>query len=86
MWGGADEGKMKRRIFICWGFWPQRGIVSAGAGREGRESTGEGIWVVTSILLFTLSGFMMGHLNYNLIGMICRRVVTLLSVLVFPSD
>lgn len=50
---------------------------------KGRESTGEEIWVVTGILLFTVSGFMVGHLNYNFIGMICRRVVTLLSVLVF---
>lgn len=77
---------MKRRIFICWGFWPQRGVLSAGAGREGRESTGEEIWVVTGILLFILSGLMVGHLNYNFNGMICRRVVTLLLVLFFPSD
>lgn len=54
--------------------------------REGRESTEEEIWVVTGTLLFTLSGFMVGPRNCNFNGMICRRVLTLLSVLVFPPD
>lgn len=58
MLGAAEGGKMRRRIFICWGFWPQWDVLSAGAGGEGRESTGEEIWVVTGILLFTVSRFM----------------------------
>lgn len=36
------------------------------------ESTGEEIWVVTGILLLTVSGFMVGHLNY-----ICRSHIAI---------
>lgn len=60
MWGGAEEGKMRKSTFTCCGFWPQRDVVSAEAGREGREGTGEGTWAVTGILLLMLSGFMVG--------------------------
>ena len=64
MWGGAEEGKMRRRILICWGFWPQRDVLSAGAG-GGRK--GEHVWRnlggTTGTLFFSLSRFMVGHLN-----------------------
>lgn len=60
MWGGAEEGKMGRRILISWGFWPQRDVVRAGGGRKGKhgQKTGWCYWHTVFI-----PRFMVGPLN-----------------------
>jgi len=42
MWGGGEEGKIRRRILICRGFWPQKDVTSAGAGGGRRREHGRG--------------------------------------------
>lgn len=64
MWGGAKEGKMRRRILICWGIWPQRDVVSAGAGGGRKAGRGGGnLGGAAGTLLFSLSRFMVSPLN-----------------------
>lgn len=64
MWGGAEEGKIRKRTLICWGFWPQRDVISAGAGgRRKEEHRGRNLNGATGTLLFSLSRFMVGPLN-----------------------